>query len=339
MPRRSRRRDLLSARNLTAAALVLAAIAVTGSGCAAVSYRVPGTEVQRLVQVEPMERGAEVRAVPRTAPLSPAIARRPPPPPPAAYAALPPAPPPPPPGGFDPAGQAAVPPPPGAYATEPPPYDSDPDATLEVDVGVDAAPPVVVRGPVVRVRPAPVYVAAPAPARPPRVATTVVVVPGGGGGLRGAPVAPALRGSPVGGGGGGWRGAPLAAAARPRVGPAVFSGSRGGFHSSGRSVGGRGHGGGGGSAAAVAVGVVAVVGLVAALAVAADHADRVEQAKNYNGWIRVAPTHPVHLHYCGDRQRVVPLCDIQEGDTLGLQYAVIRAAEGTVQHLGAPGPR
>jgi hypothetical protein len=332
------------------AALVLAAIAVTGSGCAAVSYRVPGTEVQRLVQVAPPERGVEVRVVPRTAPLSPAVARRPPPPPPAAYAAAPPpppggfdpaappAPPPPPPAGFDPAA-VAPPPPPAAYATEPPPYDPGPDATLEVDVGVDAPPPVVVRGPVVRVRPAPVYVAPPVAARPPRVATTVVVVPGGGGGLRGAPVAPALRGSPVAGGGGGWRGAPVVAAARPRVGPAVFGGSRGGFHSSGRSLGGRGGGGGSGSAAAVAVGVVAVVGLVAALAVAADHADRVEQAKNYNGWIRVAPTHPVHLHYGGDRQRVVPLSEIQEVDTLGLQYAVIRASEGTVQHLGPSAPR
>jgi hypothetical protein len=298
------------------ATLVLIAIAVTGAGCAAVSYRVPGTEVQRLAQVPPMERGAEVRVVPRDAPLHPSTAgtRPPPPPPPVAYAAAPP-----------PAPAAAL--PPGAYASEPPPFDPGPDGALELEVDVDAPPPVVVQGPVVRVHPAPVYVVRPAPVRPPPVAPTVVVT---GGGWRGAPAAPVLRGTPprV---GGGWRGSPVVTATRAPPSHPVFTGHRGGFHSSGRS------GGGGGSAAAVAVGVVAVVGLVAALAVAADHADRVEKARTYDGWIRVAPTHPIHLHYGGDRQRVLPLCELQESDTLGLQWAVIRAAEGPVEHL-VPAP-
>jgi len=161
----------------------------------------------------------------------------------------------------------------------------------------------------------------------------VVVVSGGG--WRGGPAAPVLRGTPPRAvvSGGGWRGTPPVTATRARPGPGVFSGHRGGFHGGGRSS---RAGRGGGSAAAVAVGAVAVVGLVAALAVAADHADRVEKARTYDGWIRVAPTHPIHLHYAAHRQRVIPLCDLQESDTLGLQWAVIRAAEGSVEHLGGP---
>jgi len=80
------------------------------------------------------------------------------------------------------------------------------------------------------------------------------------------------------------------------------------------------------------VGVVAVVALVAAVAVAADHAQRAEAARNFDGWVAVAPDHPLHLHYGGDRIRVVPLSSLRLEDTVGLQYAVLRASEGEVQH-------
>jgi hypothetical protein len=190
------------------------------------------------------------------------------------------------------------------------PFDT-PRVDVVVDVPVDVG--VRVRGPAPPVRVAPVYPRRLAPA--PRVVTSVA---GGGGG----------------GGGGGWRGAPVSAPVRSGPGRATFaSGHRtsiphfsGGHHSGG--------GGGGNGAAAAVVGVVAVVGLVAAVAVAADHADRVQVARNYDGLVAVAPGHPVHLHYAGSLVRVVALSELRMEDTIGLQYAVLRASEGEVRHLG-----
>ena len=303
--------------------LVAGAIAVT-TGCAPVAYRVPGIEVQRLARLDPLSRGAVVRVVPRTAPLMPAVSR-PPAPPPSVMPAPPQAAPPPP----------EAPPPPGPYDQVPPPVAIDDQPLVEpaqpfeavndsaVNVEVDVPVDVGVRvGPVRPTRLAPVYPARPAPA--PRVVTGVAVS-GGGGGWRGSPPAPAPRPTPT-AGGGGWRGTPVSAPVRSRPGGATFGGGH-------RVSVGHHHGGGGSGATAAVVGVVAVVGLVAAVAVAADHAQRVEVAHSYDGWVAVAPDHPVHLHYGGNRVRVVALADLQLDDTIGLQYAVLRASEGEIRHL------
>jgi hypothetical protein len=317
-------------------AALAAATAVT-SGCAPVSYRVPGIEVQRLAQIDPAFRGSEIRVVPRTAPLAPATRYLAP----SAPAASPDPEPPPPPDAVSSATRYLAPPqggepPPGAG----PPRGSEPSVSEvgEGGVGVD----VVVDRPVVVVEsrvgdgrrgysgrtPAGVAGAAGGGWRgAPAVAVSRAAPPAGAGG--------AWRGAPA-GAGGAWRGAPVAAASRPAPAPASFGRHVGAApRLGGRSAGHRG--GGGGAVAAAAIGVVAIVGIVAAASIAEDHARRAEAARNYDGWVSVAANHPLHLHYGRDRVRVVPLCNLRLEDTVGLQYAVLRASEGEVEH-GRPLP-
>jgi hypothetical protein len=282
--------------------VVIAGATALIAGCGSVAYRVPGIEVQRLAQLDPMSRGDDVRVVPRAAPLSPstAVAFEPPPPP---SIVVPPPPPDPP--AFTPAPAPA--PAPGAREpdTLPETYDEDlpapPPAAVDVAVEIDlpvggrVAPPVRAR---------PIYLTRPAPAPRRMPAVPVVVVSAGG-----------------------WRGVPVHVAGRsgpPR--PIATGGQRGG----GLRVGGR-HGGGGSGATAAVVGVVAVIGLVAALAIAAEHTQKIAEAHAFDGWVSVEPTHVIHLHYLGNRVRSVPLCDLDPADTVGLRYAVLRAADGIIQ--------
>src|SRR5882672_11858464 len=109
-----------------ALAVVAGAIAVT-SGCAPVAYRVPGIEVQRLARLDAMDRGAEIRVVPRIAPLMPAL---PPPKPVAPPPPPPPVPPPPPPPELSP-------PPPETYEQGPPAVVVESAPVEGPDVAVD----------------------------------------------------------------------------------------------------------------------------------------------------------------------------------------------------------
>jgi len=136
-------------------AILLAALAVgsAAGGCATVEYRVPSSEMQRLVQLPPEARGSEIRVVPASTPAGPPLT--------AADVA--------------PRLPAAVPPaPPPAPADEMPPPPDEVPLCLDVDV---APPPVVVDVPRVVVVPPPAPIARPRAFREPVVVARAPVAP------------------------------------------------------------------------------------------------------------------------------------------------------------------
>ncbi len=291
------------------ALLVLGAIvAGLGGGCSTVSYRVPGLEVQRLANLPPYARGADVRVVPDTAPLYPSTQRPAPPPPPV----------------------VAPPPGPPAYGPEIVVEDEPPPVVVvEPGVYVDVAVPIGGHRPYAAPPPRGVGTRPPARVAPPPARAGFTGTPVSGGGLRGSP--PATTPS-----GGGWRGSPVASTPRaPSPGrSSVPSRSGGGTHSTGG-----GHHGGGGSSADAAIGAaVLVVGLVAIASVAAENAAEADQARTFDGWVNVEPSHPLLLHYSNNYEIKVPLNELQPRDTIGLQYGVLLADDGPVQ-LKPPTPR
>ena len=89
------------------------------------------------------------------------------------------------------------------------------------------------------------------------------------------------------------------------------------------------HSGGGGAEAAVGVlvGAVLLVGLIAAIAEAAD------PGPSFDGWIRTAPEHPVHLEYALGPERKVRLCDLRPADLVGVRTATLYSFDGKIEQV------
>jgi hypothetical protein len=238
--------------------LVVVVLGSLAGGCATVEYRVPPAEMQRLVQLPPDARGAEVRVVPASAALGPPLTAEQLAPPPPPVAAPPP---------------VEAPPPAAVQVAPPPPPPDDTPVAVSVDV---SPPPIVVASPRVVVR-------RPLPYPRPVVRAPIVRAP---------PVrAPAIH---------------------------MHGGGGGGHHSAGGNIGG-----------AVAVAALVILPIVA-IAIIADASAKAAEARNFDGWVAVAPDHLVRLQYGGNLERLVPLTTLCPSDLVGVRFGILRETDGPI---------